>query len=87
MNDTEQNRDQHDVTAAELRQFVERIESLEQERKGVADQIKEVLAECGGRGYDVKVVRKLIQLRRRNKEDIAEEEAVLEIYKRALNMT
>ncbi|MGY6410050.1 MAG: DUF2312 domain-containing protein [Alkalilacustris sp.] len=86
MTDTPDPIDSYGVTAGELRQFIERIESLEQEKKDVADQIKEVFAECRGRGYDVKVIRKLIQLRRRDKDDVAEEEAVLELYKRALDM-
>ncbi len=75
------------VTANELRQFIERMERLEMERKDLADQQKEVLAEAKGRGYDTKVMRKLIALRKRDKNDIAEEEAVLEMYKEALGMS
>ena len=74
------------VTAEELRQFIERIERLEAEKKDIADQQKEVMAEAKGRGYDTKVIRKLISLRKRDKDDIAEEEAVLEMYKQALGM-
>lgn len=74
------------VTADELRQFIERIERLEAEKNDIAEQSKEVYAECKGRGYDVKVVRTLIRLRKRDKDDIAEEEAVLEMYKEALGM-
>lgn len=74
------------VTADELRQFIERIERLEAEKNDIAEQSKEVYAECKGRGYDVKVVRTLIRLRKRDKDDIAEEEAVLELYKEALGM-
>ena len=74
------------VTADELRQFVERIERLEQEKKDLADQVKEVMAEAKGRGYDTKVMRKVIALRKRDQNDIAEEEAVLEMYKEALGM-
>ncbi|WP_101068599.1 DUF2312 domain-containing protein [Roseovarius salinarum] len=74
------------VTAEELRQFVERFERLEAEKKDLADQQKEVMAEAKSRGYDTKVMRKLIALRKRDKEDIAEEEAVLEMYKEALGM-
>lgn len=74
------------VTAAELRQFVERIERLEADKKDIADHIKEVKAEAKGRGYDVKVLTKVIELRKRDKNDIAEEEAVLEMYKEALGM-
>lgn len=74
------------VTADELRQFIERIERLEMEKKDIADQQKEVMAEAKGRGYDTKVMRKVIALRKRDKDDIAEEEAVLEMYKEALGM-
>ena len=74
------------VTAGELRQFVERIERLDQEKADIAEQQKEVFAELKGRGYDVKVVRTIIRLRKRDKDDIAEEEAVLEMYKEALGM-
>lgn len=74
------------VTADELRQFIERIERLEAEKNDIAEQSKEVYAECKGRGYDVKVVRTLVRLRKRDKDDIAEEEAVLEMYKEALGM-
>ena len=74
------------VTADELRQFIERIERLDAEKKDLAEQQKEVMAEAKGRGYDTKVMRKLITLRKRDKNDIAEEEAILEMYKEALGM-
>ncbi len=75
------------VTADELRQFIERFERLELEKREIADQQKEVMAEAKGRGYDTKVMRKIITLRKRDKSDIAEEEAVLEMYKEALGMS
>ena len=74
------------VTADELRQFIERIERLDAEKKDLAEQQKEVMAEAKGRGYDTKVMRKLITMRRRDKDDIAEVEAILEMYKEALGM-
>ncbi|SMX42979.1 DUF2312 domain-containing protein [Actibacterium lipolyticum] len=74
------------VTADELRQFIERIERLDAEKKDIAEQQKEVMAEAKGRGYDTKVIRKVIALRKRDRDDIAEEEAVLEMYKEALGM-
>jgi uncharacterized protein (UPF0335 family) len=74
------------VTANELRQFVERIERLDAEKKDLAEQQKEVMAEAKGRGYDTKVLRKVIALRKREPDDIAEEEAVLDMYKEALGM-
>ena len=78
--------DSYRVTAGELRQFVERLERLDSEKKDLAEQMKEVMAEAKGRGYDTKVIRKLVALRKRDKDDIAEEEAVLEMYKEALGM-
>ncbi|MFV2053173.1 DUF2312 domain-containing protein [Aliiroseovarius sp. YM-037] len=75
------------VTADELRQFIERFERLEAEKKDIAEQQKEVMAEAKGRGYDTKVMRKVIALRKRDAEDLAEEEAVLDMYKQALGMS
>ena len=77
---------QYRVTAGELRQFVERYERLEAERRDLADQMKEVMAEARARGYDAKVLRKLIALRKRDSAEISEEEAILELYKQALGM-
>lgn len=77
---------QSSVAAQELRQFVERYERLEIEKKDIADAQKEVMAEAKSRGYDTKVMRKLIALRKRDANDIAEEEAVLDMYKAALGM-
>lgn len=74
------------VTVAELRQFIERYEHLEEERKDIADQQKEVMAEAKGRGYDAKIIRKIVALRKRDKDDLAEEEAILELYMSALGM-
>ena len=78
--------DPYAVTADELRQFIERFEQLESEKKDVAEQQKELMAEAKGRGYDTTVMRKVIALRKRKPEEIAEEEAVLEMYKAALGM-
>jgi uncharacterized protein (UPF0335 family) len=80
----ENNPDAYRVTAAELRQFVERIEHLEAEKVDLADQVKEVKAEAKSRGYDVKVLAKVIAYRKRDKDDIAEEEAVFDMYREAL---
>jgi uncharacterized protein (UPF0335 family) len=74
------------VAADELRQLIERFEQLDAEKRDVAEQQKELMAEAKGRGYDTKVMRKVIALRRRKPDDIAEEEAVLEMYKTALGM-
>ncbi len=74
------------VTADELRQFLERFERLEIEKKDIADQQKEVMAEAKSRGYDTRIMRKIVSLRKRDLEDIAEEEAILTMYKTALGM-
>ena len=78
---------QSNVAGEEIRQFIERYERLEAEKKDIADGMKEVMAEAKGRGYDTKVLRKVIALRKRDADDIAEEEAVLEMYKAALGMS
>jgi len=78
--------DAYAVTADELRQFVERFEQLESEKKDITEQQKELMQEAKGRGYDTKVMRKVIGLRKRKPDEIAEEEAVLELYKTALGM-
>ena len=74
------------VSAGELRQFIERFERLEAEKKDIAEQQKEVMAEAKSRGYDTRVMRKVIALRKRDRDDIAEEEAVLAMYREALGM-
>ena len=74
------------VTADELRQFIESAEQLAAEKDDISEQEKELFAEAKGRGYDTKVMRKIIALRKRKPDDIAEEEAVLELYRQALGM-
>lgn len=78
--------DPYNVTADELRQFIERFEQLEAEKKDLIEQQKEVMAEAKGRGYDTSVIKKIIALRKRKADDIAEEEAILDLYKQALGM-
>ncbi len=78
--------DSYAVTADELKQLIERYEQLESEKKDVTEQQKELMAEAKGRGYDTRVLRKVIALRKRKPDEIAEEEAVLELYKTALGM-
>lgn len=74
------------VAAQELRQFIERIEQLTVEKQALQGDISDALAEAKGRGYDTKVLKKIIALRKRKADDIAEEEAILDIYKSALGM-
>lgn len=83
---TSSNDGAYGVAAEELRQFIERYEQLEIEKQAIAEQQKELMAEAKARGYDTAAMRKVIALRKRDKDDIAEEEAVLEMYKAALGM-
>ncbi|QRZ14887.1 DUF2312 domain-containing protein [Paracoccus methylovorus] len=76
----------YSVAAGELRQFVERIERLEQEKKDISEQIKEVYAESKGRGYDQKALRAIVSLRKKDRDEVAEHEAILDMYKAALGM-
>jgi uncharacterized protein (UPF0335 family) len=84
MNDTNS---AYNVTADELRQFVEQCEQIDSEIKDSRERKKEVMQEAKGRGYDTKVLRKIIALRKRTPDDIAEEEAVIDMYKSALGMS
>lgn len=74
------------VAAEELRLLIERAERLEEEKKGIAEDIKDVFAEAKGRGYDLKAIRKIIAIRKKRREEYQEEEAVLETYMQALGM-
>ena len=78
--------DSYNVTADELRQFIERYEHLDSEKKDIADQQKDLLQECKSRGYDIKVLKKIIALRKRSPDEVAEEQAVMELYAAALGM-
>ena len=77
----------YDVSAAELTAFVERIEQLRAEKADVNEREKEVFAEMKGRGYMTRPVRTLIAERKRRPDDLAEENAVLEMYRTALGMS
>ena len=74
------------IAADRLRSFIERIERLEEERKALASDIKDVYAETKSAGFDVAVVRKLISIRRKEPAEVEEEETLLDIYRRALGM-
>ena len=74
------------VAADELRLLIERAERLEEEKKGIADDIKDVMAEAKGRGYDPKAIRKILSIRKKKKEEYLEEESILEVYLQALGM-
>jgi len=72
------------IAGDQLKSIVERIERLEEEKKTIADDIKEVYAEAKGNGYDVKVLRMVIRIRKRDANERAEEEALLDLYLQAV---
>ena len=70
----------------EVLQYISRIEKLEEEKKAIASDIKDVYAELKGNGYDPKIIRKLVSIRRKSKEERQEEEALLDLYMTAIGM-
>ncbi len=74
------------VSSAELRQFIEKVEHLEEEKKAIQDQIKEVMGEAKAQGFDAKIMRIIIRMRKMKKEDLLEEQEILDIYTNALGM-
>lgn len=74
------------VASDQLRAFIERIERLEEEKKTIADDIKEIYAEAKGNGFDVKVLRKVVSLRKQDMNERLEHEAILDLYLHALGM-
>ena len=79
-------RDVGGVAGQRLRSFIDRIERLEEEKKALAEDIKEVYAEAKGVGFDAKTIRKLVSLRKMDSEKRREEEELLDLYKSAINM-
>lgn len=74
------------VAADQLRTIVERIERLDEEKREIADQIKEVYAEAKGSGFDVKTLKAIIKLRKMDPDQLSEQEAMMDLYKHALGM-
>ncbi|MBN9232499.1 MULTISPECIES: DUF2312 domain-containing protein [Phyllobacteriaceae] len=74
------------VAAGQLRALIERIERLEEEKKTIADDIKDVYAEAKGTGFDTKAIRALVRLRKQDQAERQEEETILDLYKAALGM-
>jgi uncharacterized protein (UPF0335 family) len=74
------------IAGDRLKSFIERIERLEEEKKALANDIKEVYAEAKGTGFDTKIMRQVIRLRKMDKDDLDEQESLINIYKRALGM-
>jgi uncharacterized protein (UPF0335 family) len=74
------------ITAEQLRSYVERIERLEEEKAAIATDVREVYAEAKANGFDVKIMRQVLRLRKLDHDDRSEQEALLDLYKRALGM-
>ena len=76
----------HEIAKDQLKSFVERIERLEEEKKATADDIKDVYAEAKANGYDTKVLRKVVQIRKQDRNERLEQEAILDLYLEALGL-
>lgn len=76
----------HNIAADQLRSIIERIESLEVDKSDIADDIKEIYTEAHGNGYDKKAIRTIIKLRKKDAQEIEEEEAILHTYMASLGM-
>jgi uncharacterized protein (UPF0335 family) len=74
------------IAGERLKSLIERIERLEEERRTLGEDIKEVYAEAKGQGFDPKIMRQIVRIRRRDKDELDEEESLLDVYKRALGM-
>jgi uncharacterized protein (UPF0335 family) len=74
------------VGGDQLKSFIERIERLEEEKRALAEDIKEVYAEARGSGFEPKIMRQIVRIRRRDQDDLDEEESLIELYKRAIGM-
>ena len=74
------------IAADRLRSIIERIERLEEERKALGSDIKDIYAEAKSAGFDVKIVRQLIRIRKQEPAEVEEQETLLDIYRRALGM-
>jgi len=74
------------ITAEQLRSYIERIERLEEEKAAIAADVREVYAEAKSNGFDVKTMRQVLRLRKLDHDDRSEQEALLDLYKRALGM-
>jgi uncharacterized protein (UPF0335 family) len=79
-------RDVGGVAGAQLKSLIERIERLEEEKRALGEDIKEVYAEAKGTGFDTKIMRQIIKIRKMDKEEHDEQESLLDLYKRALGM-
>ncbi|HEY0837876.1 MAG TPA: DUF2312 domain-containing protein [Azospirillum sp.] len=83
---TDTTNDVQGIAAAQLRSIIERVERLEEEKKGLADDIRDIFAEAKGQGFDIKIIRQIIKLRKMDQSDRQEQETLLDLYKAALGM-
>lgn len=74
------------IASDALKQFIERIERLEQEKKEIAEHIRDIFSEAKSNGFEPKIMKQVIRARKMNKDDLAEEEALLDTYKRAIGL-
>ncbi len=79
--------DSGEIAGEQLLRFIDRIERLEEEKAEVATQVREVYAEAKSQGFDPKIMRQIVRLRKRDPNEIEEEEAILHLYKQALGMS
>ncbi|WP_029013634.1 DUF2312 domain-containing protein [Niveispirillum irakense] len=86
MSDAATSTDVGGIAADRLRSFIERIERLEEEKKGIQDDIKDIYAEAKGTGFDTKIMRQIIRIRKMESNDRQEMEALLDLYKSALGI-
>jgi len=82
----EKDRETGGIAADRLRSLIERVERLEEERKALGSDIKDIYAEAKSAGFDVKVIRQIIRIRRQEPAEVEEQESLLDIYRRALGM-
>lgn len=83
----EVNDETHTIAKGQLRSLIERIERLEEEKKSIADDIKDVYAEAKGNGFDTKAIRSIVRLRKLDSAEREEAEAILDLYKSALGIS
>lgn len=86
MSEEEQKSDVGGIAADRLRSLIERIERLEEEKKGISSDIRDIFAEAKGAGFDVKTMRTILKLRKMNAADRDEQEFLIETYRKALDL-
>ncbi|MBP7190491.1 MAG: DUF2312 domain-containing protein [Rickettsiaceae bacterium] len=74
------------ITREQLEQYISRIERLEEDKAAIAEDIREVIAEAKGNGFDVKTIRQILKIRKLDKDDLAQQEAMLELYRSVLGI-